>query len=368
MTAGPNLLRGEIPLPAVVIRESALAHNVRAMAEWTRSHGFALAPHGKTTMCPRIFKRQLEAGAWGITAATSAQAVVCLRTGAKRVLIANQLIAPANIRELRDTLDGYPEAEIYCLVDSEAGICRLDQHWGGASVPMRVLLEFGRDGWRTGARSLGALCNLYEKLRDLGPHIQFAGIEAFEGSASDADQAEAFLLSMIDVARQFPSESPLIFSVGGSAYLGVLSRTVPHLPDRWTPLLRSGCYVTHDHGIYEQRQTASAGMDAPQFQPALELWAVVQSRPEPGIAILSFGKRNASYDLGLPKPLDLPGCTVTALNDQHAFMSVPVGARVEVGDLVRVGISHPCTTFDKWRKMPLVDDDYNVLDIYETHF
>ena len=368
MTGRPNLLRGDMPLPAVVIRESALAHNVRAMAEWTRGHRFALAPHGKTTMCPQIFRRQLEAGAWGITAATSAQAGVCLSAGAKRVVIANQLIVPANIRELRNALDGHPDAEIYCLVDSEAGISHLDQHWRGARVPMRVLLEFGRDGWRTGARSLAALHNLFEKLRNTGSHIQFAGLEAFEGSASGADQAEAFLLSMIDVAHQFPSELPLVFSVGGSSYLGILARTLPRLPERWTPLVRSGCYVTHDHGIYEQRQAASAGMDVPHFQPALELWAVVQSHPEPGLAILSFGKRNASYDLGLPKPLDLPGCTVTALHDQHAFMTVPADARAEVGDLVRLGISHPCTTFDKWRKMPLVDDQYNVLDVYETCF
>jgi D-serine dehydratase len=319
-------------------------------------------------MCPQIFRRQLDAGAWGITAATSAQASVCLGVGARRVVIANQLIAPANIRELRIALENHPDTEIYCLVDSEAGIRSLDQNWRGARVPMRVLLEFGRDGWRTGARSLAAMRDLFERIRNTGPHIQFAGIEAFEGSASDADQAEAFLISMIDVARQFPSESPLLFSAGGSAYLGVLARTFPRLPQGWTPLVRSGCYVTHDHGIYQQRQDASAGMDVPRFQPALELWAVVQSHPEPGVAILSFGKRNASFDLGLPKPLDLPGCTVTALNDQHAFMTVPPDTRVAVGDLVRLGISHPCTTFDKWRKMPLVDDEYNVLDVYETYF
>jgi D-serine dehydratase len=338
------------------------------MAEWTRKHGFAFAPHGKTTMCPSIFRRQLGAGAWGITAATSTQAGVCYRAGATRVLIANQLIAPANIRELRSILEAHPEAEIYCLVDSEAGIRVLDENWRGAGVPMRVLLEFGRDGWRTGVRSADTLQSLLRILQQTGPHLQFAGIEAFEGSASSEAQAETFLRSMIDVARVLPALSPLLFSAGGSAYLGVLSRTLPDLPQGWTPLVRSGCYVTHDHGIYEQRQTASAGMDVPQFQPAIELWAVVQSRPEPGIAILSFGKRNASYDLGLPRPLDLPGCTITALNDQHAFMTLAPDTRAEIGDLVRLGISHPCSTFDKWRKFALVDDEYNVLDTYETCF
>jgi D-serine dehydratase len=369
MVAEPqNLLRGDLPFPVAVIRESALAHNIRTMAEWTRAHGFALAPHGKTTMCPQIFKRQLDAGAWGITAATSTQAVVCFQAGARRVLIANQLIAPANIRELRAVVEARPGAEIYCLADSETGIAILDEHWSGAGVPMRVLLEFGWDGWRTGARSLAALHSLLGRLQKTGPHLQFAGIEAFEGSASDPAQAEAFLHSMTGIARQFPPISPLLFSAGGSAYLAVLARALRDLPEGWIPLLRSGCYVTHDHGIYEQRQAASAGMDSPQFHAALELWAVVQSRPEPALAILSFGKRNVSYDLGLPRPLDLPGCTITALNDQHAFMTVPPGVRAEIGDLVRLGISHPCTTFDKWRNLPLVDDEYNVLEDYKTYF
>jgi D-serine dehydratase len=209
---------------------------------------------------------------------------------------------------------------------------------------------------------------LYQKLQTTGPDLQFAGIEAFEGSASDAEQAETFLRSMVEIAHQFPAPTPLLFSAGGSAYLGVLVRTLGELPRGWTPLVRSGCYVIHDHGIYEQRQAASAGMDVPHFQAALELWAVVQSRPEPALAILSFGKRNASYDLGLPRPLDLPGCTIGALNDQHAFMTVPPDTSAKVGDLVRLGISHPCTTFDKWRALVLVDDEYNVLETYETCF
>lgn len=364
-----NPLRGDIPLPAAVIRESALAHNIAVMSAWTREHGFELAPHGKTTMCPKIFRRQLDAGAWGITAATSTQASVCLAAGARRVLIANQLIARGNIRELRSAVDEFPDTELYCLVDSEEGLRVLDEQWQGAQVPMRILLEYGRDGWRTGVRSCSALQALHDKLLTTGPHLRFAGLEAFEGLAADPEQAEHFLHTMIGISREFlAANDRLIFSAGGSAYLGVLERTLRSLPPGWTPVLRSGCYVTHDHGIYEKRQAESAGMDIPHFQAALELWSIVQSRPEPNVAILNFGKRNASYDLGLPVPLDLPGCRITALNDQHGFMTVPDGVQVQIGDLIRLGISHPCTTFDKWRKLLLVDDEYNVLDTYETFF
>jgi D-serine dehydratase len=368
MNPAPNSLR-DLPLPVAVIRESALSHNIQSMADWTRRHGFQLAPHGKTTMCPAIFRRQLAAGAWGITAATSQQALVCLDTGARRVLIANQLVVPANIRQLRDAFDHLPERECYSIVDSAESLAVLERHWSGAAVPMRVLIEFGRDGWRTGARSFDAAWSLYQQLQRCGPSLRFAGIEGFEGSAANEADARAFVLSMIDAARRFPAQpDPLVFSVGGSAYLGVLAETLRELPAGWVPVLRSGCYVTHDHGIYEQRQLASDGQDVPRFEAALELWAAVQSKPEPGVAILTFGKRNASYDLGLPRPLDLPGASIVSLNDQHAFLRYAEGISLNIGDVVRLGISHPCTTFDKWRRILLVDDDYKVIETLETVF
>jgi D-serine dehydratase len=135
-------------------------------------------------------------------------------------------------------------------------------------------------------------------------------------------------------------------------------------------VLRSGCYVTHDHGIYAQQQKAALAAEPslPRFSPALELWACVQSLPDPGVAIVTFGKRNCAYDISLPTPIDLEDAKVTAINDQHAYLSYPESVKLSVGAMLRFGISHPCTAFDKWRSIPLVDDDYNVIDVYRTVF
>jgi D-serine dehydratase len=116
------------------------------------------------------------------------------------------------------------------------------------------------------------------------------------------------------------------------------------------------------------------------LRPALELWTYVQSRPEPGKVICTMGKRDVSYDAGLPlaqlwyrpggnapAPV-VEGCTVTELNDQHTHMTVPPDSPFRVGDLVSFGISHPCTTFDKWQVMYVVDDDYNVVSALKTFF
>jgi D-serine deaminase-like pyridoxal phosphate-dependent protein len=104
----------------------------------------------------------------------------------------------------------------------------------------------------------------------------------------------------------------------------------------------------------------------------------VHSRPEPDLAIVGFGKRDVSYDMGLPRPLTVrgrdgvvraaAGMEVFRLNDQHAYLRVPPGDGLAVGDLVGSGLAHPCTVFDKWRSIPVVDDDYRVVSAIRTYF
>lgn len=351
----------DLQFPVLIIRESALSANIHAMSEWCRRNGFDIAPHGKTTMCPQIFRRQLDAGAWAITVATTAQAQVCVQAGVPRVFIANQVVGSANVRALTSPRG----VEIYCLIDSVESVKQL----AGAG-PLNVLIEVGKTGWRTGVRSPEAIEAIAESLP---PHLELRGMEAFEGLARNAAEAEAFLHDVARAAEKLLDRRPIrepIFSAGGSSYLGPVARVMRKLRPAWRRLLRSGCYVTHDHGIYAQHQAAALAEDPtiPCFVPALELWACVQSLPDPGVAIVAFGKRNCAYDISLPVPLDLEGARVTAINDQHAYLSYPNHVKLSVGDRLRFGQSHPCTAFDKWREIPVVDDSYNVLDRYKTYF
>src|ERR1022692_1181497 len=74
---GWNVLAGDCPLPLAVIRTDILAANSAWMMSFVRHHGLLLAPHGKTTMSPALFARQLADGAWAITVATTQQMQVC---------------------------------------------------------------------------------------------------------------------------------------------------------------------------------------------------------------------------------------------------------------------------------------------------
>ncbi len=326
-------------------------------------------------LCPQLYARQIAAGAWAITVANASQALVCLRFGVKRVLIANQLVGPANIRSLAEALNQDPEVEFFCLADSAAGVDYLARGWEqyGAQRPIGILLEFGHRGWRTGVRSAEAAKDVHRAILSHRKHLCFRGVEAFEGHAQIDQEADEFLAFLAGAAAPFAGQGErLLFSAGGSAFLGPVSRVLRRAGDAWQPVIRSGCYVTHDHGEYAERQEHRAGTpedaELPRFRQALELWSYVQSMPDPGLAILTFGKRDCSYDLGLPKPLDIPAAEITHLNDQHAFLKYSGDAGLAIGDRVRCGISHPCTAFDKWRVMPVVDDDYNVIDLYRTYF
>jgi D-serine deaminase-like pyridoxal phosphate-dependent protein len=224
--------------------------------------------------------------------------------------------------------------------------------------------------------------------------LQLAGAAGFEGGVGHDGTAAALaavtafcgqLRTLGDLLAQAAPAVPArrqILSAGGSAFFDLVVRELTGgRPGSQPPtvVLRSGAYITHDHGYYADLAPGGRpGRDGPELTAALELWAGVLSRPEPGLAILGAGRRDVAFDQGMPVPLTVRGASgqitaaaglsVSKLDDQHAYLSVPASSRLAPGDLLCLGISHPCTTFDKWRVIPAVDDDYRVVDAIHTFF
>lgn len=397
---GWNVLRGDTPFPLAVIKSSALAHNARWMRDFTAETRVLLAPHGKTTMCPQIFERQLDAGAWGITVATVHQLGICVGVGVRRIILANQLVSRLDVARVVELCNRHPDLEFYFLIDSlrQLELVTVAAQRHRPERPLSALLELGLAGGRTGVRVAADALAVARAIASTPP-IVLAGIECYEGltitgdAERDARHVGGFLDYVKQVANACDAEGlfkrdPIILSAGGSAVFDIVARELPmRLSRPVQTILRSGCYVTHDSGMYERMFRSVAKREGgrlrnrPGFRAALEVWTQVQSRPEPTLAILTMGKRDVSFDVDMPRPLawyrtglhDAPQPTsaewrITKLNDQHAYLELPAAADLNIGDLVGCGISHPCTTFDKWQLLIEVDDKYNVVGGLRTFF
>ncbi len=371
----------DLPTPLAVLDDAALEHNLTTMAAWCRERGAELQPHGKTTMAPALFARQLAAGATGITAATPAQVRVMRAHGVPAVQLANELVQPGEAAWVaREVAGGFG---FRCWVDSVDGVEVLQEAFAPAGAVADVLLEVGSAGGRTGTRGTGDRDAVRSAI-GRSPNVRLTGVAGYEGSvagdrtppsmAAVRGYLETLRAAGASVASDVDGE--VVLSAGGSMFYDVVTDV---LGGGGRVILRSGCYVTHDSGMFH-RNSPLDGPDAPvRLRAALTVWGTVVSAPEPGRAFLDVGRRDASFDQGLPIPLavlprgaretrPLDGAEVTALNDQHAFVAVPAGTTLAVGDRVQLGISHPCTTFDKWRDIALTSSDAIVTDVVETWF
>ena len=369
---GTSLRRDAQLLPVMTVRERALQHNVEVMASWCADHGAHLAPHAKTTMSPEVLERQLRAGAWGVTVATATQARAVLRFGVRRIVLANTVVSPAAVAWLgavaRDR-----DVDVLLFADSLQAVRLLEANLEHGDT-LDVLVELGLPGRRGGARTQSQATAVAEAVA-ASPHLRLAGVSAYEGVvAADREaptldevrricDATTAVTAALHRRALFEREEPVL-SVGGSAYVDVVAdRCATQWPGGEGPrlLLRSGCYVTHDHGLYER---LAPRLGRTGLQPALELWAEVLSVPEPGLAVVGAGRRECPDDAGGPRllrafrggePWEPDDTTMVRMFDHHTVFAS--GDDLEIGDVVVLGISHPCSAFSRWRLLPLLDDD-----------
>lgn len=389
-----GILDQTLPLPALVLNESSLDHNISEMQRYCETNGAWLAPHGKTTMAPQLFARQLEAGAWAITIATIGQLQVCRAFNIPRILIANEIVAEYDIRYVGEELRRDPRFDVYVLVDSISGVERLCGVLAEVKPgrPLPVLIEVGMTDGRTGVRDANSLKKIADAIL-AQPALELAGVEGYEGIVPGEDlaarerAADHYLQEVAAGTRLLAAmarRKPFLVSAGGSVFF---DRVVEILGRKALPeaqlVLRAGGYVTHDSDFYDVQSPFGARsprrLPGHTLWPALEVWSVLVSRPELDLCILAMGRRDVPTDAGMPTPLLLSrdggtpqalpaSCEVHRINDQHAYMRIPESADLKVGDLIGCGISHPCSAFDRWRTMLTVDSDRRVTGAIRTFF
>ncbi len=397
LATAPRL--AEFWTPLVVLAEDALRANAETMSAWCRDRGLALMPHGKTTMAPALWQRQLDAGSLGITLATMGQVRTGRDAGLASIMLANSAVDERALRWLADELVD-PAFQFVCWADDPATVDRMQDvlRDAAAARPVDVCVELGAPGARTGARTLDAARAVAERIASSNV-LRLAGVAGYEGvighdrSAATLQDVREYLERLIELHRAIAplyDGGEVYVTAGGSAFFDVVAEVfrdagagVQAAPTRY--VLRSGAYLVHDDGFYRGISPFGdaadrAGVAAPRFRTAMHGLARVVSHPEPGLTLLDGGKRDFPYDEGLPvargSASDLVGelggdwtpldASVSAMSDQHTFLR----ADVPVGAVVRLGLSHPCTAFDKWRVLPVVDswESGIVVDLIRTYF
>ncbi|VVE26359.1 alanine racemase [Pandoraea anhela] len=386
--------------PVAVLKQSVLEKNRAWMRQYVEITGASLAPHGKTSMSPELFEYLDHGATWGLTLATWHQVRAARAHGVSRIILANVVGSEYEADWYLDALRSDPSFDFYCYVDSMASVEVLSRAAQRQPLdrPLKVLLELGYAGGRTGCRDDGDAINIARAVQDTGGCLTLAGVAGFEGLIPGATPAQrlsdvtAFVERIRRIAKRCDRKSlfagaEVVLSAGGSAFYDVVIRILrdTELSRPTRVVTRSGCFLSHDVGMYEALYQHLRERDplAPcipgTLEPALEVWGQVLSAPEPGWVIVNAGKRDFGTDAGPPtarfvigadnriRPFPA-GAEIVATSDQHAHLRVPPGHGVQVGDRVGFGVSHPCTTFDKWQAIYVVDDDYVIQDIVQTCF
>ncbi|MFE5048116.1 amino acid deaminase [Streptomyces sp. NPDC056637] len=387
-----NLFTGGFTTPVLALSAERLEHNLALMETYATRHGLAFAPHGKTSMAPQLFRRQIEHGAWGITLAVPHQVRVARAFGIQRIFLANELVDAAALRWLAGELDRDPDFRFICYVDSVRAVELMDAALAeaGATRPVDVVVELGAgEGARTGVRTEDECFDLANAVA-AADTLRLVGVAGYEGEVPDASPETVGawlrrltgLLVDFDKANRFADLDEIVVSAGGSAWFDAVAEVFAELPELSAPvlkLLRSGAYVSHDDGHYKHLTPFNRVPEEGALHPAFRLWAQVVSRPTPEQAFTNAGKRDAAYDLDLPEAQvvrdartgevrEATGVTVTGLSDQHGWVRTDGGEDLAVGDWLGMGLSHPCTSFDKWQLIPLVEADGTVVDYVRTFF
>lgn len=374
----PNLFTANFQFPIMVLKEAAIKNNIAQMMSFCNSVDAQLAPHVKTTMSPQLAQMQVAAGATALTIANFWQGRIFLKHGFKNLIIANEVLDPTAIAEIAK-INKQKQAEIIFYVDSILALEIIQKHTP-LEGEQNLFIEVGTENGRGGVRELSLVEQLAQRIK-ADKRLNLIGVTGFEGAVPDAARGRRGekkiskfcqkIVAAAELAYPYKSDQQFVISAGGSAYFDIVARELNKFEKPRRLLLRSGGYITHDHKYYEEIYPF-ASTDR-SFQPAIEVWAQVISKPEKGFGVLNLGKRDIGNDLHNPIPIKSYdgqvksfSAVIEKLNDQHGCLRGK--QEFSLAQLIGLGISHPCTTFDKWGLIPLVNDDYDLIDCLQTFF
>ena len=322
----------ELDTPALLVDLDVMEANIAHVAAVCRAAGVDWRPHVKSHKTVEIARKQIAAGAIGVTCAKLGEAEVLAAAGITDILIANQIVGDIKVRRLM----ALPEkTDVIVSVDSAQNVAELADAAKAVGRNLRVVIEVNTGMNRSGAEPgapVVALAGIIAKR----PSLKLVGVMGWE--AHHADQvvkakavadAIALLTSSADACRAAGHDMSIV-SCGGT---GTLLYCVSQLGV--TEVQVGGAIFNDEH------YRTHYGIDLPC---ALTVLTTVISRPNPTRVILDAGRKAMSNDMALPRPLGLNVASVK-LSAEHAQIELAVPSDTpHIGDKVELVVGYSDTT------------------------
>lgn len=320
--------------PALLVDLDIMEANIARVAEACRAQGVAWRPHFKGHKTIEIAKKQIAAGAIGLTCAKLGEAEVLADAGIRDILIANQIVGPAKMRRLAALLG---RADVIVSVDSEENVRELADAMQGK--PLRVVIEVNTGMNRAGVEPGAPAAALADVIAGY-PALHLAGVMGWEAhTTAIADPVEkekavvaaiALLTESAQACRKVGHDIRIV-SCGGTGTLLYCVRQ-PGVTE-----VQVGGAIFCD-----QHYRTHYNIDLPQ---ALTVLTTVTSRPTPTRVILDAGKKAMSMDAALPRPLGIPPVKELRLSAEHAQIELQAPSDTpRIGDRVPLVVGYSDTT------------------------
>jgi D-serine deaminase-like pyridoxal phosphate-dependent protein len=345
--------RENIDTPALLIDLDAMEYNIATMAAYFAERDADLRPHFKTPKCVEIARRQVEAGAIGITCAKVGEAEVAVAGGIQSVLIANQVVGEIKVKRLLDLL---PRADVIVAVENEKNVRDLGAAGRAAGLTPQAIIEVDVGMGRCGTTTPTETLKLVRTFEEAG--VGYRGVMGYEGHCvliPDAEQrveaaavAMTTLLEHVEALNESGLPPPIVSAGGTGTY--DLTGNRPGITE-----VQAGSYVFMD-GLYSYVRR-----DAP-FRPALSMLVTVIAR-HGDHAIADAGLKSLTNEFGPPRG-KTSRFKVSSLSEEHAHLDLEPGDPMQPGHRVELYPSHNDTTINLHDEYYVMQGD-EVVDVWK---
>lgn len=326
-----------LPTPAVLVDREKLATNIRAMQAVCDTHGVELRPHIKTHKMVAVARRQLAAGARGLTCAKLGEAEAMLPSGVRSIFVAHSLVDPGQARRIAALVERLDDFRV--AVTSEEHLEALARLAGATGRRLDVMMAVDTGLGREGARDAAAANRLAARVV-ASPQLNLRGFYTHEGYfyGLSRDQQVARAQELIDrLGATRDAIDPALPIWPGCS---VSARLLAIAGDGRVQAVRPGAYVFGD--IYLSEVTGVMTTDA----VALHVLATVVDRPEPGLVLIDAGSKTFSSDRSPDGrhgvAADGRDLAVVRVNEEHGYVRGTAVDALRIGERILFTPAHVC--------------------------